>query len=125
MRRFRQCHRSCIPHKELNKQFKAANAPILAKLEGKNLKLTHTKYGEHHITNISGDAKRYLFFQENSFFDEEQKINIMPSDNSNDKIVIDKPAVNTATLGIHSVIITNRIFSGRYSDGIMFSVRIK
>lgn len=93
--------------KELNKQFKAANAPILAKLEGKNLKLTHTKYGEHHITNISGDAKRYLFFQENSFFDEEQKINIMPSDNSNDKIVIDKPAVNTATLGIHSVIITN------------------
>ena len=62
---------------------------------------------EHHITNISGDAKRYLFFQENSFFDEEQKINIMPSDNSNDKIVIDKPAVNTATLGIHSVIITN------------------
>lgn len=89
---------------ELNKQFKAAGAPVMAKLEGKNLKLSHTKYGKHQITNIAGDAKRFLFFQENSSI-EEQEIRILPSDNANDAITIEKPPVNTTYLGINTVMI--------------------
>ncbi|MBD5458856.1 MAG: hypothetical protein HDR27_09850 [Lachnospiraceae bacterium] len=91
----------------LNTQLKAAGAPVIAKMDGgKTLTLSHTKYGKHQITNISGDAKKWLFFQENGEKEGEKDIWIRVGSESGDGVVIERPAMNTSFLGINSVTIT-------------------
>jgi len=90
---------------ELNKQLKAAKAPVVAKVKDGFLSLSHSKYGSHQITNISGDAKRWLFFQENGVKEGEKDIWIRVGSESGDGVVIERPTMNTSFLGINSVTI--------------------
>lgn len=91
---------------ELNKQLKAADAPVVAKVtDGGFLTITHSKYGKHQITNISGDAKRWLFFQENGEKEGNKDIWIRVGSESGDGVVIERPTMNTSFLGINSVTI--------------------
>lgn len=90
---------------ELNKQLKAADAPVVAKVTDGYLTLSHSKYGKHQITNISGDAKRWLFFQENGEEVGNKDIWIRVGSESGDGVVIERPTMNTAFLGINSLTI--------------------
>ncbi|MDE5932297.1 MAG: flagellin, partial [Lachnospiraceae bacterium] len=91
---------------ELNGQLKAANVPVIARVTNGSLTLSHTKYGKHQITNISGDAKKWLFFEENGVKEGEKDIWIRVGSESGDGVVIERPAMNTSFLGINSVTIT-------------------
>lgn len=91
---------------ELNGQLKAAGAPVLAKVTDGMLTLSHTKYGKHQITNISGDAKKWLFFQENGQKEGQKDIWLRVGSESGDGVVIERPNVNTSFLGINSVTIS-------------------
>lgn len=91
---------------ELNGRLKAAGVPVLAKVTDGALTLSHTKYGKHQITNISGDAKKWLFFQENGQKEGEKDIWIRVGSESGDGVVIERPTMNTSFLGINSVAIT-------------------
>lgn len=90
----------------LNTQLKDAGAPVTAKISDGYLQFVHTKYGKHPITNISGSAQKYLFFQENGATQGEKDIWIRVGSESGDGVVIDRPAMNTVSLGINSVVIT-------------------
>lgn len=90
----------------LNKEFKAQNINITAKIEDGNIKLMSTKYGKHPITNITGDARRYLFFEEKGEKDGERGIWIRLSGVDGDGVIIERPVVNTVSLGINSITIS-------------------
>lgn len=91
---------------QLNKQLKDAGAPVVAELSGQNVKLSYTKYGQHEITNITGDARKYLFFEENGQKSGEDSILIQIGSESGDWVEIERPALNTCFLGINSVVIS-------------------
>lgn len=91
---------------QLNTQLKDAGAPVVAELSGRNVKLSYTKYGQHEITNITGDARKYLFFEENGQKSGEDSILIQVGSESGDWVEIERPALNTCFLGINSVVIS-------------------
>ncbi len=91
---------------EINSQLNGQSAPVVAELEDGVLKLSHVKLGEHKITNIVGSGKQVLFFRENGEIGEEEDIKIQLSSQVGDYITIDRPVVNTVSLGINSIAIT-------------------
>lgn len=107
---------------ELNAQLKAAGVPVIARMEGKSLKLSHTKYGKHQITNISGDAKKWLFFQENSQKEGEKDIWIRVGSESGDGVVIERTAINTSFLGINSVTISKPQYAAKALERVKKAV---
>lgn len=113
---------------EINKQLTDASAPISAKIEGDNLKLFYNSYGAHIIDNITGSARRSLFFQENKGDGEINNINIQLSsdagkniaDQNNlstvaggDCMTIEKVIMNTVELGINSIVITKNKYANK------------
>lgn len=91
--------------KKLNEELGKAQAPLVAKMSHGNLTFTHTKYGKHPITNLEGDAKRFLFFEENGEKEAEENIWIRVGDVSGDGVTIEKPWMNTKSLRINSLTI--------------------
>lgn len=89
----------------LNKEFKD-KVPVKARVEDGNLMLTHTKYGKHQITNVTGEARQYLFFQEKGEKAGSPNIWIRLSGTDSDGVTITRPIMNTRSLGINSIAIT-------------------
>lgn len=92
--------------KKLNEELGKAQAPLVAKMSHGNLNFTHTKYGKHPITNLEGDAKRFLFFEENGEKEAEGNIWIRVGDVSGDGVTIERPWMNTNSLRINSLTIS-------------------
>lgn len=91
---------------KLNELLKAEGAPVAAKISDGVLQLSMTKYGTHKITNVAGDARRYLFFEEEGAIEGEKDIWLRVGSESGDGVEIERPVVNTVSLGLNSLIIT-------------------
>lgn len=98
---------------EINSKLNAANAPITAELDEGILKFSHNKLGERKIENITGGAKQALFFNENGEVGEKEDIKIQLSSKEGDYITIEKPLINTVSLGINSIAITNPKYANK------------
>ena len=97
----------------INDKFNALGAPITAELEDGILKFSHHKLGERIIENITGGAKQALFFNENGEKIEKEEIRIQLSSKQGDYISLDKPVVNTVSLGINSIAITEPKYANK------------
>lgn len=91
---------------KLNGLLQGAGAPVTAVAEEGNLKLQYIRYGQHKISNVSGLAKKELFFVENSIEGEREGIPIQCGGDFKDYVVIDRPVLNTVSLGINSITIS-------------------
>lgn len=106
---------------KINEKLGAQSAPVVAKLEGENLKLCYNQYGKHSIDNVGGSAKSSLFFQENKGDGKKQDLFIQLSGNAGDAalgtdergysknrdyINIDRINLSTVDLGINSITIS-------------------
>ncbi len=109
---------------EVNNQLTAAGAPVVAELEDGVLKISHTKLGERKIENITGAAKKALFFNEAGAIGEEEGIRIQLSSEVGDYITIDRPVVNTVSLGINSIAITKPKYANKALDRIDVAVNM-
>ncbi|MBR5564672.1 MAG: flagellin [Roseburia sp.] len=98
---------------EINAQFLAVNAPLVAEMEDNVLKISHNKVGKHSITGVSGLAKDELFFNENGDTTPHKDIMIQLSANPGDGFAIKKPIVNTAFLKINSLAITKPKYANK------------
>ena len=105
---------------ELNAQLKTQDAPIVAKLEDGALKLVHTKYGNHKISDFSGGAKQALLFRENYRARDPEKIHIQFSNLREDNLEIDKPYVNTLSLEVNSLAVTK----AKYAEKAMLHIQV-
>ena len=112
----------------INSELNQNSSPVIGKLDDGKLKLQYISYGRHVIDNISGTAKSSLFFQENSSDSVKETIKIQLSGNTGntengvdelgvaagrDYISIDRPVVNTASLGINSIAITKPKYANK------------
>ncbi len=98
---------------EVNNQLTTAGAPVVAEMEDGVLKISHSKLGERKIENITGGAKQALFFNEKGEIGEEEKIHIQLSSEVGDYVTIDRPIVNTVSLGINSIAITRPKYANK------------
>lgn len=98
---------------EVNNQLTAAGAPVVAEIEDGVLKISHSKLGERKIENITGGAKQALFYNETGEIGEKEYIRIQLSSEVGDYITIDRPIVNTVSLGINSIAITKPKYANK------------
>lgn len=91
---------------KVNELLTNAGAPVTAVSEEGRLKIQHTMFGERKIDNISGAAKSQIFFNQTGIDKKLDGIPIQCSNNKNDYVVLDRPVLNTVSLGINSVAIT-------------------
>ena len=98
---------------EINDKLVAAGAPVTAELDEGVLKFSHHKLGERQITNIAGNGKNALFFNENGEKGEKKDIKIQLSSREGDYITIDRPVLNTVKLGINSIVITDPKYANK------------
>lgn len=103
---------------ELKNQLAASTAPVTVELEDGNIKIHHKKLGVHKITNISGSAKQNLFFQENGNKEDVKNIKIQVGYKNNDYVEIERLIMNTTTLGINSVVISQPKYANKALDRI-------
>lgn len=109
--------------KKINEELGRVQAPLVAKLSHGNLTFTHTKYGKHPITNLEGDAKRFLFFEENGEKEAEDKIWIRVGDVSGDGVVIEKPWMDTKSLRINSLTISRYKYAQKAMNRLKDAVK--
>lgn len=79
--------------------------PLRAMVDDGTLKLMHTKFGKHKITNLKGSLKDDLFFIDKG----EKKydlVHLRLSSVSGDWIDIEKPWMNTVSLGINTCLVS-------------------
>lgn len=98
---------------KINEQLKSDNVPLSATLENGRLHLMHVKFGQHSIAHISGSAKNTLFFTEGGGRANDSEIPIKLSSTENDKITIDRPILNTASMRINSVLISRTKYANK------------
>ena len=99
---------------EINDKLAATGAPVTAELDlGGVLRFSHNKLGERQITNITGSAKQTLFFNENGEIGEKKDIKIQLSSREGDYITIDRPVLNTVSLGVNSIVITDPKYANK------------
>ena len=98
---------------EINSKLADQGAPVTAELVDGTLKISHNKLGERKIENITGGAKQALFYNENGAEGEKEEIRIQLSSKEGDYITIDKPVVNTVSLGINSIAITSPKYANK------------
>lgn len=98
---------------EISNLLTDAGAPLTAELERGNLKLVHTKYGTHKITDIGGSAKSNLFFATEGSTAKEEPVMIQLSSNVGDAIEINRPRMTTSFLGINSTAITRPKYANK------------
>lgn len=101
---------------EMNKQLKNISAPVGVELEDGKLKIAYSKLGEHTINNIGGSAKSTLFYTTNQRISDENPVNIQFSSIQDDNLLIDRPILNTVTLGINSIAITRPKYAKKALD---------
>lgn len=106
----------------VNSELKRVGAPVTAKIENGSLRLTHTKYGKHQITNISGSVQKYLFFQENGATQGEKDIWIQVGAEVKDGMYIERPTMNTVSLGINSITITKEQYAEKALERVKAAV---
>lgn len=80
--------------------------PLVAVVDEGRLKLMHSKYGKHKITNLQGRIKDRLFFGEKGAKKTEDPIHLRLSSVSGDWTDIERPWMNTISLGINSLTIS-------------------
>lgn len=90
----------------INELLKNVNCPLRAVEDEGALKLMHTKYGKHKITNLTGAIKNQFFFKEKGEKSGEGSIGLRLSSVSGDRITIDRPRMNTVSLGINTTLIS-------------------
>lgn len=91
--------------KNVNDKLKEAGAPLKAYEDGGRLKLMHSKYGKHTINHLSGSVKNQLFFTETGEWAGDQPMRLRASGASGDWIDVDKPWMDTSSLGINTLTI--------------------
>lgn len=91
--------------------FKAAGCPLRAVEDDGVLKLMHTQYGKHKISNLNGAIKNQLFFVEKGKKVGDGPIGLRLSSISGDRIEIDKPWMNTVSLGINTILISKHKYA--------------
>lgn len=92
----------------INDEFKNApdgEIPLKAYLDGGRLKLMHVNYGKHKIHHLSGPVKNELFFRESGEWSGNQPMRLRVSGASGDRIEVDKPWMDTTSLGINTLTI--------------------
>lgn len=94
-------HINTVMHADPNNK-----VPLTAVVDEGRLKLMHTRYGKHKITNLRGQIKERLFFGENGGKETEDPIRIRLSSISGDYTDIDRPWMNTVSLGINSLTVS-------------------
>ncbi len=87
--------------------------PVIAMLDGDNLKLSFTKFGSNSIHSVSGLAKGDVFYEEEGRIDGITSINIQLTGSARDLMNINKPRVSTTGLGINSIVITQRKYANK------------
>ena len=98
----------------VNAGFKAGGAPLTAKIEDGRLKIQYNSFGRHIIDNVAGSARDSLFYVKNSAAGEKENIKIQLSGNAGrDYIELDRPVMNTVSLGINSVAITKPKYANK------------
>lgn len=90
----------------VNDALNTSGAPVIAELDDGRLKLSHKKMGEHEITDVSGGAKKEIFFAENGELESPDPRNIVLSSEKDDKIALNRHVFNTVSLGINSCCIS-------------------
>ena len=94
-------HMNSLMHDDPNNK-----VPLVAVLDDGKLKLMHSRYGKHKITNLQGRIKDRLLFVENGAKVTEDPIHLRLSSVSGDWIDIERPWMNTMSLGINTLNIT-------------------
>lgn len=79
--------------------------PLKAYLDEGRLKLMHKKYGKHTIKHLTGGIKNQLFFSESFLRTGKQPMRLRASSVSGDWIEVDKPWMDTVSLGINTLTI--------------------
>jgi len=90
----------------INKKLEEAGAPIVASLDNGKLKISHTRLGNHAITEISGSAKGEIFYRENGSTGVRQDLLLQLSSETKDNIALKRTTISTSFLGINSVCIS-------------------
>lgn len=90
----------------VNDALNAAGAPVIGELEDGKLKISHKKMGEHAITDMTGGAKKEIFFAENGESEAADPRHIVLSSEKDDKIALNRHVFNTVSLGINSCCIS-------------------
>lgn len=89
----------------INEKFIEGSVPLRAYEDGGKLKLMHTKYGKHSIKHLAGGVKSQLFFTEKGEWSGNQPMRLRVSGVSGDRIEVDKPWMDTTSLGINTLTI--------------------
>ena len=98
----------------VNAGFNAGGAPLTAKIEDGRLKIQYNSFGRHIIDNVAGSARDSLFYVKNSAAGEKENIKIQLSGNAGrDYIELDRPVMNTVSLGINSLAITKPKYANK------------
>lgn len=101
---------------------KAQNCPLHAVEDGGVLKLMHTKYGKHRITNLTGAVKNQLFFTEKGEKQGGGPVTLRLSSVSGDRVGIDKPWMGTVSLGVNTILISKTKYAqkaiGRLKEAV-------
>lgn len=90
----------------VNDALNAASAPVIGELEDGKLKISHKKMGEHAITDMTGGAKKEIFFAENGESESADPRHIVLSSERDDKIALNRHVFNTVSMGINSCCIS-------------------
>ncbi len=93
----------------INKQLEAGDVPPRAYEDGGRLKLMHESYGKHKIKHLSGAVKNALLFAEKGEWFGNQPMRLRASGVSGDWIEVDKPWIDTTSLGINTLAAESRI----------------
>lgn len=89
----------------INELLEADDVPLTALEEDGRLKLMHANYGKHKINHLSGAVKNDLFFSEKGEWAGKQPMRLRVSGVSGDWIEVDKPWMDTNSLGINTLTI--------------------
>lgn len=103
----------------INERLKDGEIPLKAYLDEGRLKLMHKKYGNHSIKLLDGGIKNELFFGEKRDTRGKQPMRLRASGVSGDWIEVDKPWMDTVSLGINTLMI------GKYKNAQKAITRLK
>ena len=90
----------------VNSQLAGQTDKLHAELSDGKLKFYAGEFGEHHISNVSGDLLSTVFYETESDVDGNDKFTIQLSDERDDTEDICKEIVSTAALGINSATVS-------------------
>lgn len=108
---------------EMNTQFVATNAPVIAEMRDNYVSIVYSTMGNHTISEVGGSAKNEIFFQENGETGTRTGIKIQMSGQVGDTVEIDRPIMNTLYLKINSVTISQPKYANKALDRLDYAVK--